>query len=386
MIRTPRSRAWLAGLVLAAIAFVWWWRRDDGPAPAPARAPTAGPTAPAAPPPPQVVPALDLAALHAATDDPAQIESYLAAFEAANRYPPTTLRLVAGMDDVLAPDRYPASDVPVPGARNLYTRPSHRLYYRFEADRGRVVGTTPIELRLTVFRGDRTRTPVDARPEPVEVHRLHASGQRTRLGTVVLSPAGPGVHVARYQPPARRDATDDDVLELAVTWSLADGGKPVHDRVLVQHTASPPARFTGQLVDRVDAGSLHVDVELDSHRAGAAQLRANLLAADGTPVAHALTTATLTPGRTWVTLTFYGLALHDAGRPGPYVVTTLRGHFPATDSAGRGAELAGGDVRHTTAPYDLSVFTSAVWDSPAKRAGLAAYHAELARLRAEPGE
>jgi hypothetical protein len=381
---TRRRRVWLVAAVLVAAAL--WWRGGTAPAPSAAsqvavRSPASVRSAARS-----VVPAGDTAELNRELQDPAQVAKYLALYKQANHYAPTTLRLLPGMDDALEPDRRFATDTPVMRVRNLYTRPSHRLYYRFETDKIRYVAPEPIELKLTVFRGDEARAPIDVTVGPVSVSHIDRAGQSTALGTVTLVQISTGVYAARYAPARGSDPGEDEVLQLEVTWQLADGtGKPVHDRMLIHDTPAPAASFTGRFTDQLEDGSLRVDVEVDSTRAGAAQISANLFGSDGEPpVATALASPTLPRGRSWVTLSFYGLALRERGISGPYVVKTVRGHFPSTTSAGRGGEIARFAGSYTTHAYPLSSFTTQEWDSPDKRAGIAAYETELARLRARP--
>lgn len=379
------------GLVLVLLVVALWSRpRPEAPPPATTSAErftARPPPTPGAPPRPRsVVPEKALAETHRLNQDPEVVAMYLEQFKAANRYPPTTLPLMPGMTDVLEPDRVAAADKPVMGVRNLYTKPEYRLFYRFEADKGRYVAPEPVQLRLTVFRGEHKREPVAVKVAPVSVRRLDASGQPTVLGTVELKESSPGEYTATYLPGVKLGGQEDELLQFEVGWTFDDAKlKPAQERALVQYTPAPPASFTGRFLERLENGSLLVDVEVDSQREGDVQVAGNLFAADGTtPVAFSVVPARLERGRSWVTLEFYGLVFHDRGVAGPYVLKTLRGHFPSDTSAGRGPELARFEGSHRTRSYPLSDFTPKEWDSPRKRAGLEAYEAELAALRARP--
>jgi hypothetical protein len=378
------------GLVLVLIVLAWPRRQEPEatlPAP-PTERPAARPTAAtvANPRPGGVVSEKALAETHQLSQDPAVVALYLEQFKAANRYAPTTVPLMPGMTDVLEPDRVPVSDKPVMSVRNLYTKPEYRLFYRFETNKGRYVAPEPVQLRLTVFRGEHKREPVAVKVAPVSVRRLDASGQPTGLGTVELKESSPGEYTATYLPGTRHGSQEDELLQFEVGWTFDDAKlKPAQERALVQYTSAPPASFTGRFLERLENGSLLVDVEVDSQREGKVQVAGNLFAADGTtPVAVSQVATTLRRGRSWVTLEFYGLVFHDRGLAGPYVLKTLRGHFPSDTSAGRGPELARFEGSHRTRSYPLSDFTTQEWDSPRKRAGIEAYEAELAALRARP--
>lgn len=378
----------VVGLALLLIALALLLREPEGPeAPVATAKPVPPPAEPAAPTPPRpkaVVAANDLAQTQRLLQDPNVVATYLERYKEANRYAPTTVPLVPGMKDVLQPDVVPVRDMPMMGVRNLYTKPEHRLYYRFETDKFRYVAPEPVQLRLSVYRGEQKHEPVAVKVGAVSVHRLQPSGRHTVLGTVALKETSPGEYSATYLPPKRKGAEEDDLLQFEVSWEFTDGElKPARERALVQYTAFPPAAFTGRFLERLENGSLFIDAEVESQREGTAQVAGNLFAADGTtPVAVSVVPATLKRGHSWVTLEFYGLVFHDRGVPGPYVLKTLRGHFPSSASAGRGAEFSRFGGSHTTRGYELSAFTQKEWDSPRKQAGLKAYEDELARLRA----
>jgi hypothetical protein len=382
------------GFTLLVILAALLW---PAPAPAPAAAPLPARALAQQPPPAAAAPdarpppsgpktvAEEAGAIEELMRDPEVLTDYLRRYREANRYAPTTVALLPGMQDALEPFAYPAQDQMDLSARNLHTRPEYQLYSRFEADKVRYTAPEPIQLRLALFRGKEARTPEPARVSPVRVRRLRPSGGQSDLGTLELRTQADGLYTATYQPPRRRGAEDDDVLLFEVDWEYLDGkSRPGSSRVLVQYTSSPPAFFTGRFHERLEGGSLLIDVEVDSQRAGPAQVSANLFAADGRrPVAFSTVNVQVEKGRGWVTLEFYGLVFHDRGLPGPYVLQTLRGHFPTTTSAGRGAEFISWPHSYRTRGYALTDFTPHEWDSPRKREGIKAYEEEIARLRAE---
>ncbi len=88
--------------------------------------------------------------------------------------------------------------------------------------------------------------------------------------------------------------------------------------------ARPHAQLTGAYRDAVVDGSLVVGAEVEVREAGRFHLEATLYAADGgEKLVWAQTATQLEPGRHWLDLSFYGLALRERGVDGPYLVRYL---------------------------------------------------------------
>lgn len=206
-------------------------------------------------------------------------------------------------------------------------------------------------------------------------------------------------HVSFLFKPRPQDWGD---MELTVDFALPEEKTPHLHQLKTHFFSSPqaPAKFTGKFQERLDQGSLIVQAELQVRLAGNYRLEANLLAADGTPVAHSRTDARLGGGTQWVEFLFFGKVLRDSRQPGPYKLTGLRGqqmNLPIqpeqlmlppeqvekilqsteqTEPIKRAIIPWIGEYR--TEAYQLNQFSDAEWDSDFKRERIA----ELERLAA----
>lgn len=260
--------------------------------------------------------ALVLALLAAPSPAPAQGASALA-------------RSAAG--DYLQAARYPASSRPVPAGR-----PDPVLAARTPQPHSLAGpdGTTP---RLEVWPA---RVGFVA-PEPVVLYAaLRGAEGRALAGAVVtgrvLDPsgaelgrvtyaddgvgpdrrAGDGVYSGRFELPAEAvpALAAADLVEVVAT--LPDGSAR---QVAAGFLYSRPwARLTGRYRDTLVDGSLVIAAEVTVERAGRFHLEGTLHAMSGEPVAWAQQAVELAPGRHWIDLSFYGLALRDRGVAGPY--------------------------------------------------------------------
>lgn len=133
--------------------------------------------------------------------------------------------------------------------------------------------------------------------------------------------AGDGVWSARFELPADRVPALAESFGVRVTATTAAGETlDVTGGFLVSR---PHARLTGRYRDRLAGGDLVIDAEVEVAEAGRFHLAGTLAAIDGEPVAWAQAAAELPPGRHWLPLTFYGLALRERGVAGPYRLSSL---------------------------------------------------------------
>lgn len=206
-------------------------------------------------------------------------------------------------------------------------------------------------------------------------------------------------HIAFLFKPRQQDWGD---MELTVDFALAEEKTPHLHQLKTHFFSSPqaPAKFTGKFQERLDKGSLVVQTEIQVRLAGNYRLEANLLAADGTPVAHARSETKLGGGTQWVEFLFFGKVLRDARMAGPYKLSGLRGQQVNLPISPEILALPPDQVEKIlasteqsepikraiipwigefrTEPYQLNQFSDAEWDSEFKRDRIA----ELGRLAA----
>ncbi len=233
--------------------------------------------------------------------------------------------------DYLQAARYPASSRPVPAGR-----PDPILAARTPQAHS-LAGPDGAPPRLEVWPA---RVGFVA-PEPVDLYAtLRGAGGTALAGAVVtgrvrdesgaeigsvtyaddgVGPdrrAGDGVYSARFEMPvgAAPALAAADLVEVLAT--LPDG---TERKVAAGFLYSRPwARLTGRYRDSLVDGSLVVATEVAVERAGRFYLEGTLHTMTGEPVAWAQQATELAPGRHWVDLSFYGLALRDRGVAGPY--------------------------------------------------------------------
>ena len=104
---------------------------------------------------------------------------------------------------------------------------------------------------------------------------------------------------------------------------------------------------------------IEAQVEVDD--ASRFHLEGTLATLDGTLLAWSQSAATLGPGLGWIPLTFYGLALHEMGRDGPY-----RLRFAALTTTGEMPNQKSALVRdgHVTAFYRAGDFRTDAFEDP----------------------
>ena len=171
--------------------------------------------------------------------------------------------------------------------------------------------------------------------------------------------AGDGVYTARFVPGT------GDVPELKGAY-LVDVDATTSEGELRNATTGflysvPSARLTGHYRDTLVGGNLVVEAEVQVAQRGRFHLEATLAAADGTPIAWAQNAALLEPGRSWIPLTFFGLALRESGRDGPYALASV-----ALSTTGEMPNQKNDLVRHAyvTQSYRASDFSPAPFDDP----------------------
>lgn len=133
---------------------------------------------------------------------------------------------------------------------------------------------------------------------------------------------GDGVWTASFVLPEDRAPALAESFGVRVTATPGDGGEPIGivGGFLVSR---PHARLTGRYRDRLVDGDLVVSAEVEVAEAGRFHLAGTLAAADGDPLAWAQAAAELAPGRHWLDLAFYGLALRERGVAGPYRLASV---------------------------------------------------------------
>ncbi len=85
----------------------------------------------------------------------------------------------------------------------------------------------------------------------------------------------------------------------------------------------PLAGLTGRYRDEVVDGNLRIEAEIEVQQASRFHLEMTLSDATGTPCAWGQAASSLVPGRHWLPVTIYGLALREGRHDGPYTLRSV---------------------------------------------------------------
>lgn len=238
-----------------------------------------------------------------------------ASYRAAARFPAWSRPVAPGEVDPVRAKRVPAPhSLPEPGGDLVITVWSGEVSFEHPA---------PITLHAAV---DRTGA---GRQELASVSGEVVDAAGAVVGLVTYADdgagaderAGDGVWSASFILPGDRVPALAESFGVEVTaWTAGGESLGVTCGFLVSR---PHAALTGRYRDRVVAGDLVVGAEVEVRQAGRFHLAGTLASPNGEPVAWAQAAAELAPGRHWLDLAFYGLALHERGVAGPYRLASL---------------------------------------------------------------
>jgi hypothetical protein len=207
------------------------------------------------------------------------------------------------------------------------------------------------------------------------------------LGSAEYKEAGVGRYQFTWKPPSA-DKQYWGTLTLKVRARIP--GLQDEAQIIDSFFSSPtaPARFTGQFSERLENGSLLIDVGVDVARECSYQIHGNLYSLDDNEPTHwAAAEVILKPGAQVATLTFFGKVFHDGGYEGRFELRDLRGTcenipFPASwigdPSKVRQIEqippnnepvvlfMPYTNAKFATRSYRLSEFSKEEWSSPDK--------------------
>ena len=366
VLRARRRRVVVSGLVLfgigALIAASWWLvSREDGPVevaeqsrmestretgspPSPVPDAAAEPPPPVSAPPPARIPE-DRSTL------PPEIQRYLAAHE----YPPFSGVLRAGAIDLLQPNRRFEREKPVPGSSDSDTPDS----FLWTADRLYYTGGDTVFVRFEAHRAGQPApmTSLEATAEP--------EGGAGPIGSrIPLTLLPDGDAFVGSLPLVGSFGGHHGPIALTATYQL-EGGRLEEERIRVFTTPAEriPARFTGSHGERVEAGSLVVEAGIDVTTAGFFRIDANLRDASGEPVAWGHWKGQLDEKSGFVPIAFFGKVLLDAGVPGPYQVTELRGYRFLDGQFPDRERMRDADTPFLTRAIDLAELSDAPYES-----------------------
>lgn len=263
------------------------------------------------------------------------------------------------------------------------------------------------------FAADRERREIEA--HVVLDHSYAGPGDRLTArievyrtqGRVAIAPDKIAARVEVYagDPQGWQLATAVVVVPVASGWEatfspsgierLASAQRPARVVVRVEHgefvkelplafrySASAPLLVIGKTGDRIEAGSLAVDYDVDVRHAQPTLVQAVLYDGTGTrPIAtYSDWFRPTVTGRQPMTITFYGKVIRDFDRSGPYRIKNLHGHVrvPQADPLEVWWSMAD-EPGMVTAAYRPSVFTDREYSSAEKTEAIARYQEAIRR-------
>ncbi len=273
--------------------------------------------------------------------------------------PPGTGRLTPDQDDLLHPNQRYEDYRRV---LDTYSEdPDDVVSVLFTTDHFFYTGDDTVRLVIKAKRGETPIVPLSIEASAVREGRAGPEGDR--------------------EPVRFRREGEEMVAELD-TATFADHHGPIvvdarieyargafYDETLRFFFTPPgriPARFTGEVRDRLVNGSLRVEIGIDVDQAGFYRFDANLYDRFGNPLSFSTFKGELGRGRQFVPIRFFGRIIAEVGRSGPFTVGEIRGYrfldgeYPDRE---RIPDLA---RRYTTAAYDVGTFSRAEYTSEHK--------------------
>ena len=234
-------------------------------------------------------------------------------------YPPSMGRLTPDHGDLLDPNRRFEDFRPILETKS--PDPNEIVAVRLTSDRYYYEGDDPIGIELGVRRGSDPIEPLSLDAGATREGRAGLEGRRAPLRFVREGDD----YRAQLDPARFADHHGPILVDVRVEY---DRGV-FHDetmRLFLTPEGRIPARFTGEVEDRVANGHLVVDVGIDVEVAGQYRIDANLYDADGAPIAFSAFKGRLDGSARVVPIQFFGRLLRDVGRPGPYRIGEVRGY------------------------------------------------------------
>ncbi|MCS6972669.1 MAG: hypothetical protein NZL89_06550, partial [Leptospiraceae bacterium] len=201
--------------------------------------------------------------------------------------------------------------------------------YQFAANRHTLTlgDTLVVTLKVTAADGgkvDYTITDAVIWGDPQMARSVVGRPEYNDSGFEPDAKAGDGITTFSWKLPGE-DRRYWGNLRLVVTLSVRGVKNPVE----IQHNfyGAPivPAQFTGQFQERLENGSLVIEVFLDVKRDCKFIIQGNLYTQRGEPTHWVTANTVLEPGLRSVPLVFFGKIFHDLGAEGRFVLRDLRG-------------------------------------------------------------
>lgn len=395
--RSPRAR-WALLLVPVALGLLgWWWTGAGGASlvsPASASSPSPGEAARAGAPEeaPDARGGAQGRAVHDAAPGPAGSAQTVAQdSKTSEREARRSLwaqrleRAKRTLDTYVAATRYPPESRPIreqPDQVDLAeperTRPLSRdnpdVQLKLKQDRVFVVGDEMVHFFVSCE--DAQRTPRPCQVVSATAHEAeHMTGGDAAAAVPLVfadngagadSLAGDGTFTGRLQPSKQGFPLFSGTLRVNV--HVRSGGAEGSAFFDILYTPSPPALFTGQVREVVEARSLQLYLGIHVRKAGRYVVAGRVDDESGVPFAYVSFNEELKEGAQEVKLTVFGKLVRDEVPTFPLKLRDVEG-FLLKESGDPDRELMASlrGYVHTTSEYSVSTFSSEEWESEERR-------------------
>jgi hypothetical protein len=150
------------------------------------------------------------------------------------------------------------------------------------------------------------------------------------------------------------------------------------------YTASEPARFTGNVREEIEQGSLALYLEFDVKKAGIYKLDLRVDDTHETKLAFVSFDAALAVGTQWAKFVVFGKLILDYASPAPFKLRDLDGYLfiPDTDPDRENIKPRAGYL-YTTKAYAKETFSDTEWSSEEKDRHIKEFTKDVAEARAK---
>lgn len=305
---------------------------------------------------------------YSATDTPqdvanerlAQARHTLEGYKLWARYPPSS-RPLSEMPDLQKPHTVQPSTQPLATSDGKVTQ---KARVTLEQDRLYLLGDEAARLQISCKSS--------ASPAPCTVLSAAATSNPTLDNSAMVGPApvnfvtdDQGRAVGSFQP--SKEGFSSYHGGIGIDAKVRVGAEEGMANFQLIYTPSAPARFTGQIREAMEEGSLCLYVQTDVAKAGRYILTGRVDDAEGDGFAYLEFNDLLETGLRDVRMCIFGLLVIDQRAKTPFTLRDLEGYllFEDRNPDRELMSVIEGKV-HTTKMYDESAFSSAEWQSEEK--------------------
>lgn len=288
------------------------------------------------------------------------------------RYPPESQPL-AGKTDLIPPHFVPPTVRPLSKGNEagkkgkVIIKQSQDRLFMSAGERGMV------SIEATV---DGARVPFVIARADVLLAKTDSRDPPKKAGTVAFTDDGvapdevAGDNVLSASVPPSLDMVKGFSGEITVSVDVSANGETGTVELRFGQAANEPARFTQNIRESLEAGSLAFYVGVEVYTAGRYNVHARLFDSKDQPIAMMTFVDEVTKDTREIRLLAYGKLLRDTNAVPPFVVKDVEGWRYTIGSTPDRELMVMWPCNYRTSSYDPSQFTNADWDDPMKQARL----------------